>query len=118
MEPPMAQEGPQNRTDSGLVVLVTAGDTETADRIAATLVEEKLAACVTIVKNVRSVYRWKGAVEVDDEQLLIIKTWSDRFDVLEARVLELHGYDVPEIVALPIDGGHAPYLEWVFAETR
>ncbi len=112
----MTEEG--SSKVAGLLALVTAGDEESADRIASALVTGRLAACVNIVGNVRSVYRWKGKIEKDAEFLLIIKTWQDRFEDLKKRVLDLHTYDVPEIIALRIDEGHAPYLEWMFAESR
>ncbi len=114
----MAEEGSGDRKVAALLVLVTAGDEEVAESIASALVDERLAACVNIVRNVRSVYRWKGNVEKDDELLLLIKTTQDRFEYLKRKVLELHTYDVPEVIALSIDEGHAPYLEWLFAESR
>jgi len=80
-------------------------------------VAERLAACVNIVSNVRSVYRWQGNVEKENEHLLLVKTGRDRFDDVRKKVLALHTYDVPEIIALSIDEGHAPYLEWLFAES-
>ena len=96
-----------------IVVFVTAGDEETAARIARTVVEERLAACVNIVPVIRSIYRWEGELEDDREALLVMKTRADRFDALQARVAAIHPYDVPEIIRLPIEGGHAPYLEWI-----
>lgn len=99
--------------DSLIVVYVTAGSAEEADQLAQTLVGEKLAACVNRIPSVRSVYRWQGAVEQSDEELLIIKTRKDLFSALEKRVRSLHSYSVPEIIALPIIAGSAAYLNWL-----
>jgi periplasmic divalent cation tolerance protein len=96
-----------------LVVLVTVASREDGERIAEALVGEALAACVNIVGPMRSIYRWQGEVCRDDEQLLLIKTTRERYSALEARVKALHSYDVPEIVALPIEMGSAEYLDWV-----
>lgn len=99
-----------------LVVYVTAGSAEEADRLARSLVDEKLAACVTRIKSVQSVYRWHGQVEQSDEELLVIKTRKDLFGALEKRVRELHSYDVPEIIAVPLVAGSPPYLSWLQEE--
>ncbi|MDT8323540.1 MAG: divalent-cation tolerance protein CutA [Bacteroidota bacterium] len=95
------------------MILVTTGSQEQAESIARALVEEKLAACCNIVQGMRSVYRWKNTVEVDEEQLLIIKSASARFADIERRVRDLHAYDVPEIIMLPVTKGSAPYLAWI-----
>lgn len=100
------------------VVLVTAPTGEKAHEIARDLVEKNLAACVNIVAGVRSVYRWDGAIQDDQEDLLVIKTSRARLPELIARVREVHPYSVPEVVALPVEAGHADYLAWVLAETR
>jgi uncharacterized protein involved in tolerance to divalent cations/ADP-ribose pyrophosphatase YjhB (NUDIX family) len=96
-----------------IVVYVTAGSAEEADRLARSLVDERLAACVNRIKSVQSVYRWKGKVEESEEELLIIKTSRDRFAVLEKRVRELHSYSVPEVIALPVIEGSSGYLKWL-----
>ncbi|WP_231137316.1 divalent-cation tolerance protein CutA [Chromobacterium paludis] len=88
-------------------------DAETAERIAETLVSERLAACVNILAPCRSVYRWQGAVERADEVPLLIKTRRDAYAKLEARLLALHPYEVPEIVAWPLAQGLPAYLTWV-----
>ncbi len=103
--------------DEFCVVLVTVGKPEEAEKIASALVEERLAACCNLVPSVRSVYRWKGEICREAETLMIIKTRRDRFEALRARVAELHSYDVPEIVELPILAGHTPYLDWLREET-
>jgi periplasmic divalent cation tolerance protein len=100
-----------------VVVLMTASDRDEAERIATALVEERLAACVNTLGPVRSTYRWKGAVERADEILLIAKTRRALVARLSARVRGLHSYDVPEVIALPITAGSAPYLTWLAAET-
>jgi periplasmic divalent cation tolerance protein len=101
-----------------IVVLVTVPTPERAAEIARVLVEEKLAACGNVVPGLRSIYRWEGQVHDDQEALLVVKTARSRFEALRDRVLALHPYQVPEIVALPIEAGHAPYLAWIAAETR
>ncbi len=106
-------------TDPGvLVVLSTFPSVEIAAPIARQLVEEQLAACVNLVPGVRSIYRWDGAVSDDAEVLALIKTTSPRFDALRARLLALHPYEVPEVLALPVTSGAAAYLAWVAASTR
>lgn len=96
-----------------VVALVTAPDADTATYIARTLVEEQLAACCNILPQVRSIYRWQQAVEQADEVLVIVKTTAARFDAMRERILELHPYDLPEIIATAVTDGHEPYLEWV-----
>jgi len=100
-----------------VVALSTAGSREEAERIATALVDERLAACVNRLPGVESTYRWNGAVQVDEEVLLVIKTSRARYEALEARVVALHPYEVPEVIAIPIEG-HAPYLAWIAKETR
>lgn len=82
------------------------------------LVDERLAACVTCCGPVRSVYRWRNGVEHADEQLVMIKTTEPRIDALRARVVELHPYDTPEFIVVPITGGAPDYLRWVTESTR
>lgn len=100
-----------------IVVYMTAGSEAAAHRIGRALVEEGLAACVNLLGPMRSIYRWKGAVEEAQEVAFIAKTRSDRFAALAARVAELHDYEVPCVVALPLRDGNAAYLEWLRAET-
>jgi len=99
-------------------VLSAVGAPPDAQRIARALVEERLAACVNVVPGVVSVYRWKGVVEKEDELLLVIKTMAQQVDTLKTRLLELHPYELPEVVVIPIGGGHAPYLEWIADQVR
>lgn len=98
---------------TALVCFCTCPDTDTAQRIADVLVEERLAACVNVLPGLRSVYRWRGAIERADEVLLLIKTVRERLEPLTARVASLHPYELPELVAVEIAGGLAAYLDWV-----
>jgi periplasmic divalent cation tolerance protein len=100
-----------------LVVLVTAPSPDQAAEIARALVEERLAACGNVVPAIRSIYRWEGKVHDDAEALLVLKTTRGRFEALRDRVLALHPYDVPEVLALPVEAGNAAYLAWIAAET-
>ncbi len=100
-----------------LVVLVTAPSADKAAEIARALVEERLAACGNVVPQVRSIYRWEGAVQDEAEALLVLKTTRERFEALRARVLSLHPYQVPEVIALPVEAGHGAYLEWIAGST-
>jgi periplasmic divalent cation tolerance protein len=96
-----------------IVVLMTAPSAEVAGAIARALVGEGLAACVNIVPGVRSIYRWQGGLCDDAEVLCVMKSRAERFEALRARAAALHPYEVPEIIALPIAAGHAPYLAWI-----
>ena len=101
-----------------LVVLVTAPSAEQAAALARALVEARLAACGNVVPGLRSIYRWEGQVRDEPEALLVLKTTRDRLEALRERVLALHPYDVPEVLALPVEAGSAAYLAWLAAETR
>ncbi len=96
-----------------IIVFITVSNTEEGIRIARTIVGEKLAACVNIVDNVRSIYWWEGRVEESDEAILIVKTRVELFNKLVERVRELHSYSVPEIIALPILTGYREYMDWL-----
>ncbi|HOV57946.1 MAG TPA: divalent-cation tolerance protein CutA [Rhodanobacteraceae bacterium] len=98
-----------------LLAYCTCPNPDVADRLARTLVEERLAACVSRVPGVVSTYRWQGQVEVAAEVLLLIKTTQERFEALRTRLVELHPYDVPEVIACAIAAGHTPYLDWLRA---
>ena len=106
------------QTAEHCVALVTVPDRETADRIAQALVTEGLAACVNVIPGVVSTYRWQGEIQRDDELLLVIKTRREKLDALQARVIELHPYDTPEVIALDITGGSPAYLNWITDNTR
>lgn len=95
------------------LVLNTCPDGQTARAIAAALVEERAAACVNIVPGVRSVYRWQGSIEEDEEQLLLIKTTSDKYPLVEQTIQGRHPYEVPEIIAVSLASGLPAYLSWI-----
>jgi periplasmic divalent cation tolerance protein len=101
-----------------ILVLVTAPSADKAAELARTLVEEQLAACGNIVPGLRSIYRWEGQLHDEAEVLLILKTKDVLFDVLRARIVELHPYQVPEVLRVDIADGHAPYLAWVRDNSR
>ena len=96
-----------------IVVLITFPSLDEANRVAAVLVDEHLAACVNLVTGVRSVFFWEGAREEAAEILALVKTTRQHFGDLAARVKSLHSYSVPEMIALPILGGYEPYLTWL-----
>jgi periplasmic divalent cation tolerance protein len=94
-------------------VLVTAPDARSAESMARALVEERLAACVNVIPGLVSVYRWEGEVQRDQEALMILKTTEPRAAALRERVVQLHPYEVPEVLVLNVVDGHATYLRWV-----
>ncbi len=96
-----------------LIVFLTTSNSDEAARIAEALVSERLAACVNVVDGIESIYRWEGNVTRDREALMIIKTTAERYPELEHRVKELHGYSTPEVVAIRIEQGSEPYLNWL-----
>ena len=100
------------------LVYSTCADAAAAARIARTLVEERLAACVSLQPSARSVYRWEGEVREESERLLMIKTSADRLAALTERLAAIHPYELPEIVAVPVTAGLTGYLDWVVEECR
>jgi periplasmic divalent cation tolerance protein len=103
---------------STLLVLTNLPDRAAAERLADLLVEKRLAACVNILAPCRSVYRWKDAVQHDEEHPMLIKTTAERYPEMEKALRAGHPYELPEIVAVPIERGLPAYLEWVAAETK
>lgn len=99
--------------ENQLVTLCTVPDRETGENLAQTLVEERLAACVNLVPGVTSTYRWQGKLEKAQECLLLIKTDAGHFAALKDRIKALHPYDLPEIIAVPVNHGDADYLNWL-----
>jgi len=96
-----------------IVVFITAPNEDEAAKIATAVVEKGLAGCVTIIKNIRSIYKWEGKIEDEDEVFMIVKTRKELFKSLAGKVKELHSYSVPEIIALPIVEGSEDYLQWL-----
>lgn len=103
---------------TALLCFCTCPDADTANRIADTLVAERLAACVNLVPGLRSVYRWRGAIESADEVLLLVKTTRERLAALTARIGALHPHELPEVIAVEVAGGLAAYLDWVAEQAR
>ena|SRR5436190_22873471 len=103
--------------NSCVLVLTTVGSRADAQMLASTLVSERLAACVNVLAEMDSTYRWKGAVESQRERQMVIKTTSERVPALRARVHQLHPYEVPEFVVLPVTGGSEAYLSWIREST-
>ena len=100
-----------------ILVMITTDSEEQAEKIAKTLLEERLIACANLIGGIRSLYRWKGQVCDDREILLFCKTQRRLFSKVAVRVKSIHSYDVPEIIALPLIEGWQPYLDWVEQET-
>jgi periplasmic divalent cation tolerance protein len=103
---------------SSLLVLTNLPDRAVAERIADTLIGAQLAACVNILAPCRSVYRWNGAVQHDEEHPMLIKTTAERYPALEQALRAAHPYELPEIIAVPIERGLPAYLAWVAGETK
>ena len=101
-----------------VIVLTTFPVDQDADHFARTLVSEHLAACVNVLPPMRSIYRWKDAIESADEHQLVIKTTAERLRDLEARVTSLHPYEVPEFLVLPVGDGSHEYLSWLSTSTK
>ncbi len=100
-----------------VVVLCTVDNLESAKKIARIVVEERLAACANIMQGLSSIYHWKGEIVEDSECLLILKTKATLFEVLKNKILEIHPYEVPEIISLGIDNGFDKYLDWIKENT-
>jgi periplasmic divalent cation tolerance protein len=100
------------------IVLTTAADPEEAGRLAHALIDERLAACVTLIPAARSVYRWKGDIETANETLLLIKTGEEQLPTLEVRLRALHSYQTPEFLVLKVEAGSSDYLDWLQANLK
>lgn len=100
------------------IVLTTAATPEEANRLARTLVEERLAACATLIPAIQSIYHWQGQVESATETLLLLKTGPDQLTTLEARLHELHSYQIPEFLVLDVEAASQSYVEWLQASLR
>ena len=101
-----------------LLVLTNLPDRAAAERLAGALIEKRVAACVNILAPCRSVYRWDGAVEHGEEHPLLVKTTAERYPAVESAIRAAHPYELPEIIAVPIERGLPAYLAWVDAETK
>jgi periplasmic divalent cation tolerance protein len=109
----MPEADPQVR-----IVLTTVANAEEAARLGRTLVEERLAACATLVPAVQSIYRWEGQVECSTETLLLLKTGTEQLPALKTRLHQLHSYQTPEFLVLKVDAGSQGYLDWLHASLR
>jgi periplasmic divalent cation tolerance protein len=105
-------------TNDAIVVFITAPSNEEAGELAEMLVSKRLAACVQIMREMNSVFRWQGKIEWQREVLLIAKTVASKFAEIEREVTKLHSYETPEIVAFPLSDGSGPYLEWLTASVN
>lgn len=103
---------------SAVVVFVTTSSVDEAERIGKAMVDSRLVACANVLPGVRSIFRWESKVNVESECLVIMKSTMNRFSDLETAIRRHHSYRVPEIIAVPIIAGSAPYLEWIRVETR
>jgi periplasmic divalent cation tolerance protein len=102
-------------TPSARIVITTVSSPEEGARMGRALVEERLAACATILSGAQSIYRWQGQIESADEAVLLLKTESDHLAALDSRLHELHSYQTPEFLVLPVESGSHPYLAWLHA---
>jgi periplasmic divalent cation tolerance protein len=105
-------------TPPARLVLTTTANPEEAARLARVLIEERLAACATLIPAVQSIFRWKGEIESSTETLLLIKTGPDQLAALQARLHELHSYQTPEFLVLKVDAASQPYLDWLEESLR
>jgi periplasmic divalent cation tolerance protein len=101
-----------------LLVFTTLPSPEKAAELARILVEEGLVACGNVLPAVRSIYKWEGKVEDENEVMLLLKTRAEHLERLKLRILEVHPYEVPEVLAIPVESGYRAYLEWIAAETK
>lgn len=109
----MAESHPTAR-----IVLTTAANADEASLLAGTLVEERLAACATLIPSAQSIYHWEGQIETSAETLVLLKTTAEQLPALDARLHELHSYEIPEFLVLEVNAGSQLYLEWLGASLR
>jgi periplasmic divalent cation tolerance protein len=101
----------------GLLVITTLPNADAAAELAKNVVGERLAACANLIPALRSIYKWQGKVQDQNEVLVLFKTRQEHYENLKSRILELHPYEVPEVLAIPVEQGYAAYLDWLAAET-
>ena len=101
-----------------LLVFTTLPSADKAAELAKVLVEERLAACANLLPAIRSIYRWQGKLKDENEVLVLLKTRAEHLERLKLRILELHPYEVPEVLAVPVEAGYQPYLDWLAGETK
>jgi periplasmic divalent cation tolerance protein len=109
--------GVRAMTDA-LLVFTTLPSADKAAELAKALIEERLAACANLLPAIRSIYRWQGKLQDENEVLVLLKTRAEHLERLKLRILELHPYEVPEVLAVPVEAGYQPYLEWLAGETK
>ena len=100
-----------------LLVFTTLPSADKAAELAKALVEERLAACANLLPAIRSIYRWQGKLQDENEVLVLLKTRAEHLERLKLRILELHPYEVPEVIGIPVERGHQAYLDWIVRET-
>jgi periplasmic divalent cation tolerance protein len=101
-----------------LLVFTTLPSADKAAELAKALVDERLAACANLLPAIRSIYRWQGKLQDENEVLVLLKTRAEHLERLKLRILELHPYEVPEVLAVPVEAGYQPYLDWIAGETK
>ena len=101
-----------------LLVFTTLPSADKAAELAKALIEERLAACANLLPAIRSIYRWQGKLQDENEVLVLLKTRAEHLERLKLRILELHPYEVPEVLAVPVEAGYQPYLDWLAGETK
>jgi periplasmic divalent cation tolerance protein len=101
-----------------LLVFTTLPTADKAAEVAKLLVEERLAACANLMPAIRSIYHWQGKLHDENEVLVLLKTRAEHLERLKLRILELHPYELPEVLAVPVEAGYQPYLEWLAGETK
>ena len=101
-----------------LLVFTTLPSADKAAELAKALVDERLAACANLLPAIRSIYRWQGKLQDENEVLVLLKTRAEHLERLKLRILELHPYEVPEVLAVPVEAGYQPYLDWLAGETK
>ena len=101
-----------------MLVFTTLPSADKAAELAKALVEERLAACANLLPAIRSIYRWQGKLQDENEVLVLLKTRAEHLERLKLRILELHPYEVPEVLAVPVEAGYQPYLDWLAGETK